>query len=176
MPFEDLLDSVNTLNDKGLGPVIYMALKKDITSLPAFTSSPTTEAQKNTRTGTFTMVASKTFKQIKCTPGTGEVVTKPVGSGPKQLAFESTIEFSRANLDAEILGFLNGVANEEVVIVAPDNSGFQVIMGDNNRGAFLSADSEVKTGKAAADDRGAMIKFVYSGRIPSVWAGTPPLV
>lgn len=175
MALEDLLNSSKTSNHKGINQVIYAALKKDITAFPALMSSPTTEAEKITRTGgTWTMVASKVFKKITLTAGSGMLDSKTAGAGPRQLSNITELEFKRAIVDAEAYGWLAANQNEELVFVLPNRNGVQVIMGDPEQGCYLSEGSIVN-GKVAGDEAGLTCKFAHDGPAPTIWAGTAPL-
>lgn len=174
MALEDLLNSSKTSNHKGINQVIYAIEKENITTLPAFMTTPTTEAEKNTRTGTFTLVATKFFKKITITAGTGKLITKTAGSGPRQQSNVSELEFKRAVVDAEAYGWLVANQNKELVFVVPNRNGVQVILGDAEQGCYLSEGS-IDNGAVAADEAGLTCKFAHDGPVPSIWAGTPPL-
>jgi hypothetical protein len=174
MALEDLLHSTKTSNHKGLNQTIYAIKKSDITAFPALTTSPTTEAEKITRTGTFTLVATKFFKKIQITAGSGKLVPKAAGSGPRQMSNTTELEFKRAIVDAEAYGWLAANQNEELVFVVPNRNGVQVIMGDPEQGCYLS-EGMIDQGGVAADEAGLTVKFAHDGPAPTIWAGTAPL-
>lgn len=174
MALEDLLNSTKTSNHKGINQVIYAIEKKNITAFPALTSSPTTEAEKVTRTSTWTLVATKFFKKITLTAGTGKLTPKTAGSGPRQQSNVTDLEFKRAVVDAEAYGWLAANQNEELVFVIPNRNGVQVIMGDPEQGCYLS-EGGIDNGGNAADEAGLTCKFAHDGPAPTIWAGTPPL-
>jgi hypothetical protein len=174
MPLEDLLNSAAADNHKGLVQTIFAIKKSDITTFPALTTSPTTEAQKITRTGTFTLVATKFFKKIQITAGSGKLVAKVAGAGPRQNSNVTELDLKRAVVDAEAFGWLRANQNEELVFVLPNRNGVQVIMGDPEQGCYLSEGS-IDSGGNAADEAGLTVKFAHDGPAPSIWAGTAPL-
>lgn len=170
---EDLIQETSVDNSPGTISTIFLAEKADIESFPAMTSSPTTNAQKSTRSGSFTMKASKTFNKVEITAGTGELEIKVSGSA-RQLAPVSTLKLKRAGLSASAIGWIKQNKNKELVIVVQDRNGLQTILGDEQEGSFLT-DATPKTGAKAGDERGVEFTFTYSGFEPTVWAGTPPL-
>ena len=174
MALEDLLNSSATSNHKGIQQTIYAIKKSDITSFPALTTTPTTGAQKITRTGTFTLAASKFFKRIQITAGSGMLVPKTAGAGPRQLSNITELEFKRAVVDADAYGWLAENQNEVLVFVVPNRNGVQVIMGDPDQGCYMS-EGTIDNGKVAADENGLTCKFTHDGPAPTIWAGVPPL-
>ena len=171
---EDLIHETNPDNAPGIAPVIYAIEKDDIATWPAMTATPTTNAQKSTRSGsTFTCKTGKKFEKIELTANTGELEIKTSG-GPRQNSPMSTFKCKRAGLSAAAIGWLKQNKNKELVLVVPDRNGLQVILGDEVQGAFLTEGSS-KTGVKSGDERGLDFNFTYEGFEPTVWAGTPPL-
>jgi hypothetical protein len=159
---EHLLHSTKTSNHKGLVETIFAIPFADITAFPSTVS------------GTFTLASTKFFKRIQITAGTGKLVTKTVGGGPRQMSNETTLDFKRAVVDAEGLAWLKENQNEELVFVLPNRNGVQVIMGDAQQGVYL-AEGTIDTGAAAADEAGLTCQFRHEGPQPMVWTGTPAL-
>jgi hypothetical protein len=174
MALEDLLNSALPTNHKGLNQVIYAIRKADITTFPALTTTPTTGAQKITRTGTFTLASGKFFKKITLTAGSGKLIPKASGAGPRQMSNTTELEFKRAVVDAEAYGWLYENQNEELVFIVPNRNGVQVIMGDPEQGCYLS-EGQIDNGGVAADEAGLTVKFAHDGPAPTIWAGAAPL-
>lgn len=159
---EHLLHTTKTSNHKGLVETIYAIPFADITAFPATVS------------GTFTLVATKFFKKIQITAGTGKLVTQSVGEGPRQMSNETTLDLKRAVVDAEAFTWLDANQNEELVFVVPNRNGVQVIMGDALQGCYLSAGT-IDSGDKAATEAGLTVQFKHEGPKPMVWTGTAPL-
>lgn len=166
---EDLVQN-STANEPFLAPIMYLVAKSDVTTLPALTTSPTTNADKVTRTGTFTMVSTKLFNAIHITPAKGETKIKMDG-GEQMMGTESETTFEVAGVDAAKLGWFDQNKNKELIAVIPDRNGLQLIHGDNVQGCYITK-VEASLGK----DRGFKVTMSYKGGVPTVWAGVPPIV
>lgn len=165
---EDLLKNEGS-NEKSLAPTIYAIEKADISVWPTFTATPTTNAQRATRTGTFTLVATKKFEKIEIVPEEGDLKDKHSG-GAQYLSSESELEFEVSGIDAAKIGWFKANKNKEIVVVCPDRNGLQVILGDEIQGCYIT---EVENSRGAK--RGFKVKVRYAGKEPAVWAGVPPL-
>jgi hypothetical protein len=169
MPLEDLLQNSGA-NEPFLAPKMYLVEKADVTTLPIMTATPTTNAQKITRTGTFTMVASKVFNVFSIIPGKGDFKTT-IDGGEQMNATKTEITVEVSGVDAAKLGWFKENKNKELIAVVPDRNGLQQIVGDDIQGCYIT-----KVESSQGKDRGFKVTISYMGASPTVWAGTPPLV
>lgn len=159
---EHLLHSTKPNNHKGLVQTLYAIPFADITTFPTLPN------------GTFTLVATKFWKKIQITAGTGKLITNAVGEGPRQMTSENILDLKRAVVDAEAYAWLEENKNQELVFVLPNRNGVQVIMGDALQGAYLSAGT-IDSGDKPATEAGLTAQFKHDGPGPMVWTGTPQL-
>jgi hypothetical protein len=165
---EDLLKNQGS-NEKSLSPTLYAIEKADIATWPPFTASPTTNADRATRTGTFALVTAKKFEKVEIVPEAGDLKDKNTG-GAQYLSSESELEVEVSGIDAAKIGWFKANKNKEMVMIVPDRNGLQVILGDEIQGCYIT---EVENSRGAK--RGFTMKVRYAGKEPAVWAGVPPL-
>lgn len=165
---EDMLKNSGS-NEKSLAPTIYAIEKADISVWPTWTTPGATNADKATRTGTFTLVATKKFEKVEIVPEAGDLKDKHTG-GAQYLSSESELEFEVSGIDAAKIGWFKANKNKEMVMVVPDRNGLQVILGDEIQGCYIT---EVENSRGAK--RGFTVKVRYAGKEPAVWAGVPQL-
>ncbi len=164
---EDLLQ--NSGNNEPFLAKIYVCEKKDITTLPAMTTSPTTNAQKITRSGSFTMVSGKVFNVINIVPAKAEPKISVAGD-EQMMATTSEATFDVSGKSAAMMGWVDQHKNKEMIFVLVDRNGHQEIYGDDIQGAYFTK-IEINGGK----DRAGKFTIKYQGAMPTVWAGTVPL-
>jgi hypothetical protein len=168
MPLEDVLKEEN-INEGFLASTMYLIEKKNVTTFPAWTTSPAVNADYTTRTGTFTLVATKFFKKFEILPENGDVKGMDEG-GAQQLGTSNEITVEVSGVDAAKLGWFKQNKLKEFVAVVPDRSGLQLIYGDETQGCYIT-----KIERSHGKQRGFKVTFRYAGKEPAVWNGTPAL-
>lgn len=164
--FTDILNE-ETINEGSLGEVISVLEKKDITTWPTWTATPTTDAQRATRTGNFTLAASKYFTKVNIVVDDSDVETNADG-GPQMLSVKNVLKFKVAGVDAAKLGFFKQNKLKPMVFAYTDRSGIQYLIGDEQQGAYIT-----KVKASVGKNRGFEVEITYTGKEPAVWTGTP---
>lgn len=164
--FTDILPE-ETINEGGLGEVISVLEKKDITTWPTWTASPTTDAQKATRTGSFTLASSKYFTKVNIVPDESDAEYTADG-GAQMLSAKTVLKFKVSGVDAAKLGFFKQNKLKSMVFAYTDRSGVQYLIGDETQGAYIT-----KVKASVGKNRGFEVEVTYTGKEPAVWTGTP---
>lgn len=164
--FTDILAEEN-INEGGLGEVISLLEKKDITTFAPWTTSPTTDAQRATRTGAFTLAASKFFTKVNIVPDESDVETNADG-GPQMLSVKNVLKFKVSGADAAKFGWFKAHKLKSMVVAYTDRSGVQYLIGDETQGAYIT-----KVKGSVGKNRGFEVEITYTGKEPAIWTGTP---
>lgn len=164
---EDLLK--NSGNNEPFLAKIYACQKSDIVTLPPMTTSPTTNAQKVTRTGTHTMVSGKVYNVIEIIPAKAEPKINVAGD-EQMMSTSCEATFEVSGKSAAMMGWVDQHKNKEMIFILVDRNGHQEIWGDDVQGAYFTK-IEINGGK----DRAGKFTIKYQGAMPTVWAGTVPL-
>jgi hypothetical protein len=102
----------------GLGFLIHYALRSDFTTVqepPAF-EAVGNFATKVTIEGDHVFAAGKGFNTIKFITESGAIETSPLGEKKRKI-FKNTLTGSVAGSEAEVLGFMRMVKNEDFVVL-----------------------------------------------------------
>lgn len=173
MELDDLIWPNGRDNDGGIASEHYYALIDDVATWPTVPANPLNFADKATLLGNFVMKPGKTFKRIYCTLEKGELSSTQVGERDgKSYETMGTLHFPGNS--AELLGFLEHLKNSNILLVVRELMGTFRVLG----GQYLPANiesSEVKTGMAVADLKGATFTIRSIGRIAPIYNGTIPL-
>lgn len=164
--FVDIL-AEEIINEGGLGEVISVLEKKDITTWPTWTAAPTTDAQRATRTGSFTLAATKFFTKVNIVPDESDVETNADG-GAQMLSVKNVLKFKVSGVDAAKLGFFKQNKLKAMVFAYTDRSGVQYLIGDETQGAYIT-----KVKASVGKNRGFEVEVTYTGKEPAIWTGTP---
>jgi hypothetical protein len=149
---------------------VHGALKRDIESIPAFTTGT------HTVPSNIVMKEDKYFVPIEFKQDGGQLDTPQQGSGNQQLKFIT-------NLTLQILGsepakryLLTSLANDEWVFIVEKNDGSApVLLGNMKRGATMIEYND-NAGMAFADDNMITVKWKFDSNTgPVTYLGTLPL-
>lgn len=163
--FTDILPE-ETINEGGLGEVISVIEKKDITTWPTWTTASTTDAQRATRTGSFTLASTKFATKINIVPDESDVETTADG-GAQMLSVKNVLKFKVSGVDAAKFGFFKANKLKAMVFAYTDRSGVQYLIGDEQQGAYIT-----KVKGSVGKNRGFEVEVTYTGKEPAIWNGT----
>ena len=168
MPLEDIL-SEEEINEPFLAQYLYLIEHKNVTTPPALTAIPAANADYVTRTGTWTLVATKFFKKFQILTENGDAKGTDDG-GVQMLGHAEEITVTVTGVDAPKIGWFKKNKLKQFYVGISDRSTLQLIMGDPIQGVFIS-----KVERNHGKDRGFKVTFRYAGAEPTVWAGAFPL-
>lgn len=176
MDLTDLLKDLPGGNNMGgLPQKFYIGLQKDVLTWPTKPVTPATIAAAGVLVGDLTMKVGKKLFEVYFTDDSGEFKIEPAGELDGK-SFIERLSIFHPGLSATLLGFLNAVKNENLVIIVPDSNGNLYLMGDEMRPAvFSGAPDGIGTGKESAAKRGASMEFTYKTPDVLLYEGSIPL-
>ena len=175
MEFVDIVKDLQDGNMGGLTMKVYYGLHKDVLTWPTKPVAALTLEAAGALTGAVAMKPGKRMFSIDITDDTGELKNELVGSVDGH-SFVQHLSFFTPGLQKKILGFMNSVANADMVFIAPDNNGVYFLLGDEKRAAtLLSSPDESGTGKETASRRGLSFEFVFKTKALYEYEGIIPL-
>jgi hypothetical protein len=154
---------------------ILYAVAEDIVTWPDYVAVPATDADYNTVTDSFVMVATKKFHKLYLTPETGEVKSSLIG-GVDSRSFKHEFEgFHPGGSDA-VEALLTKFKNSRGAFVIQESDGTIRLVGTKKFPARLEA-VDSTSGKKYDDSRGKTIKIFSYGKSPAPkFTGVAPIV
>jgi hypothetical protein len=151
----------------------YLALTRDIETYPALTANPVTDDEAVTMLGNYAMKPDKFFVYVYTTPDT--LSLKPENQGEVDgKSFKLKGELFYPGTKTECMAFARKINNARGVLIAIDNDGERVIIGDKGHPVYFTP--SLDWGKKAADRRGMTIAFESDSFCPGYkYNGTIPL-
>ena len=150
----------------------YLALTRDIQTFPTLASNPSTDDEAILLQGEYAMKQDKAFIYMYTTPDT--LSLKPENQGEVDgKSFKIKGELFYPGTKAECMAFARKINNARGVLIAIDNDGERVVVGDKGHPVYFTP--SLDWGKKAADRRGMTITFEsdsfcpgykYNGPIP----------
>jgi hypothetical protein len=173
LDLEDVIKEGCADNDAGLASKHYYARVEDILTFPVPPANPTSFAQKVTVASDFVMKTGKSFKSFYCTLEKGEL--KGELQGPRDgKSWINMGDFFHPGNEPSVLGFMETIKNEDVVLLVKELNGQVRIMGAPNVPANLETATGT-TGKATADERGFTFTIKSINGIAPVYTGVYPV-
>lgn len=181
----DFVDIDKTLpgggNLGGISQYIYFGLWRDVATWPAANVTGTPSFGDEFKLATdITMNAGKRLYSLYTTEDAAKLDIASIGEeGGK--GFQLTLSVYSPGLSSKLMGFINGVKNEDLVLIAPDNNGQMYILGDALRSAKFSTSEGSGTGTTTEGRRGIGLTFTfttphlyqYTGSVPLTASVTP---
>lgn len=176
MDLTDLLKDLPGGNNMGgLPQKFYIGLHADVQTWPTKPEAPATIEAAAVLTGDIVMKTGKRMFEVYFTDDTGEFKIEPTGELDGK-SFIERLSIYHPGLSAKVLGFLNAVKNENLVIIVPDSNNNLYLMGDKLRPAvFSGAPDGIGTGKETGGKRGASMEFTYKTAEALLYEGSVPL-
>lgn len=162
----DLLPE-ETINEGGLGEFISVIEKANIDVWPVWKATPANDADRATRTGNGTLVATKYWTKIYIVVDESDAEGNDDG-GAQMLTTKTVLKFKIAGVDAAKIGWFKAHKLKSMVFAYTDRSGVQCLLGDETQGAFVT-----KIKRSVGKNRGFDIEVTYTGKEPAVWTGSP---
>lgn len=173
LDLEDVIKEGCADNDAGLASKHYYARVNDILTFPAVPDTPTSYADKVTVSDDFVMKTGKAFKSIYCTLEKGELKSEMQG-GRDGKSFMNMADFYHPGTSPDLLGFMETIKNEDVVILVKEITGQVRIVGRADLPANLESATGT-SGKAIADEKGFTFTVKSIGGIAPVYTGVYPV-
>ncbi|MDD4847610.1 MAG: hypothetical protein PHR53_02450 [Bacteroidales bacterium] len=171
LSMEDLTKDTSLCANKMSGvKTIYYALKDDAATIPSLKTTRTTFEDFATLDGSIVMKTGKRFFKFHSEKDMGELTYKTQGtSGCKSLL--ANLETFHPGLRKKLLGFVDALMNQELLIIVKLNNGELHLLGDADRGAEFADDINLTSGKAVSDQNGATLNFVYATPAAQIYTG-----
>jgi len=175
MEFSDIgKELVNGSNLGGLGQHFYFGLWGDVATWPTEPATPATLAAAAALTGDIAMKPGKRMFQFLSTEETAKLEFKQIGE-EGGLGYEMTLTVHGPGLSAKLLGFMNSVKNEDLVLIPVDNEGQKYLMGNALRSAKLTSADGAGTGTSKEGKRGIPMVFTFRTGNIYTYTGSIPL-
>ncbi len=175
----DFVDIDKTLpgggNLGGIAQFIYFGLWRDVQTWPSPSQSSTTDFGDDFNLSTdIAMKPGKRMYSLYTTEDAAKLDIATIGEeGGK--GFQLTLNVYSPGLSTKLMGFINGVKNEDLVLVAPDNNGQMYILGDALRSAKFSTSEGSGTGTTTEGRRGIGLTFTFTSPHLYQYTGSVPL-
>ena len=171
MDFQDIKKNLpNSDNMGGLSQKIWIGKYDDVDTWPTEPSSPADAAANGVLTGNLTMKSGTRMFEFYVTDDKGSYNYELVGEMDGK-SFKNTLKVSHPGLQAKILGFLNAIKNDNVVIIAIDADGDRWLLGDENRPCTIATGTG-GTGDSTEGYKGNNLEFVYKAKKLLRYEGT----
>ena len=170
LEMESLNKGQNCGNNMSGVKSVYIALKDDVSSVPALPSVRNHYDDFAVLSGEIVMVGDKKFWHIYCNRDMGELkyTTQGVFGGK---SFRANLEIYHAGFKAKLLGFTAAVMNSELLVLCKLNNGEIHLLGDKDRGCEFGDSVELTSGKAITDNNGGTFNFVYDTPTAQIYTG-----
>jgi hypothetical protein len=174
LDLEDIIKEGCADNEAGLASKHYYARLDDILTFPVPPNNPATFAAKVTAVGNFVMKPGKAFKSFYCTLEKGELTSEMVGGARDGKSFQNLAAFYHPGSSPSLLGFMETIKNDDVVVLVKELNGQIRIIGQPDIPANLDSASG-KTGMAVADEKGFTFTLKSIAGIAPVYTGVYPV-
>jgi len=175
----DFVDIDKTLpgggNLGGIAQYIYFGLWRDVLTFPSANPGATPSFGDDYKLSTdIVMKTGKRMYSLYTTEDAAKLDIAAIGEeGGK--GFQLTLSVYSPGLSSKLMGFINGVKNEDLVLIAPDNNGQMYILGDALRSAKFSASEGSGTGTTTEGRRGIGLTFSFTSPHLYEYTGSVPL-
>lgn len=160
MDFQDITKNLpNGDNMGGISQKIYIGKYSDVLTWPTAPSSPATLEANGAWTGDLVMTTGTRLFEMYVTDDKGGLNYELVGEMDGK-SFKQTLKVSHPGLQAKILGFVNAIKNDNVVVIVVDADGEKWLMGDSLRPCTI-ATGNGGTGDNTEGYKGNNLEFVY---------------
>ena len=160
MDFQDIKKNLkNGDNMGGLPQKFYFGLYDDVKTWPTKPDSPADLEANGKLTGDLIMKSGTRLFEMYVTDDKAGLNYELVGPADGK-SFKTILKIYHPGLQAKILGFLNAVKNDNLVILVPDADGDLFLMGDELRPATVLTGNG-GTAENTEGEKGNNLEFVY---------------
>ena len=175
----DFTDIGKTLTDGrnlgGISQIVYFGLWADVETWPTEPAAALSLEEGGTLTGELVMKTGKRMFELYTTEDSAKLELNPIGEeAGKGIAM--VLNVFAPGLAAKILGFINAVKNEDLVLIVPDNEGQYFLFGCALRSAKFTGGDGTGTGSTTEGRRGVAMSFTYHSSQLLDYTGAIPLV
>ncbi len=167
----------NLTDGKNLGGIaqkVYFGLWNDVETWPTEPTAPATLEEAGVLTTDIAMKTGTNFFELYTTEDSAKLEIKSIGEeGGK--GFEYVLNVFSPGLAKKILGFINAIQNEDLVLIAPDNNGNKYLLGDVLRSAKYTGGDGTGTGSTTDGRRGVAMSFTFHSPFMLTYEGAIPL-
>ena len=162
-------------NTGGLPQKVYFGLHADVGTCRTKPDAPTTLVENAVLTGDIVMKTGKNLFELYFTDDTGEFSIETIGETDGK-SFLEKLSLFHPGLQTSLLGFINTVKNDNLILIVEDEEGQHYLMGDSARPAvFTGSPDGGGTGKETAARKGMSMEFTYKTGNVYVYTGAIPL-
>lgn len=157
-------------NTPGIQQNIYMALKRDIATIPKpIITDPLLIGDQNasklvTITDNIVMNSYKQFRKLYSTLEAGELRSALQGERDGK-SFKAELETFMPGSKAEFFGFVSLIKNSTLLALIPDMDDQTYMLGDEKFGLQL-INFQWGTGKGPSDRKGGTLTFDFNSNVP----------